>query len=136
MAMKCSPKVLIVQFNRYLYDEEDGEKVYEKIHSDIHIDESLSLYNYYPNNSNEEIPNLDYVLSGIVFHNGDTPFCGHYTSCIKTEDHVGSPCFVHYDDEHGERRASNYITSLETKRRQCYMAMYVLDETNLVCERA
>jgi len=125
MAMKCSPKVLIVQFIRYLYDEEDGERVYEKIHSDIHIDESLSLYRYYPNNSNEDIPNLDYVLSGIVFHVGDTPFCGHYTSCIKTEDRG----FVHYDDERGERRASNYITS-EAKRRQCYMAMYVLDETN------
>lgn len=123
--VKHSSNSLVPRFNRFTYEEEEGEVYYEKNNSKIHLDDCFSLSQYYVNNVVEDLPNLNYQLCGVVHHDGETPYCGHYTACVKKKDH-----FVHYNDEHGERRASNYVTSIEAKQRQCYMAVYALKEDN------
>ena len=105
----------------------------------ILLEETLSISPYYSRNNQDLLRN--YHLRGVVHHIGNSPFSGHYTSCAKrivkdtqgdssdsTDAQDNEEQWVLFDDGLGTRRPASYVFENERNQRNCYLALYELND--------
>ena len=68
----------------------------------------------------------DYMLHGVISHLGSSPECGHYVAhvCDRPKEKGG---WTTYDDEDVKEVWPSAVLGI-AQERQCYVAVYVLDE--------
>ncbi|CAF1107349.1 unnamed protein product, partial [Brachionus calyciflorus] len=97
---------------------------YSKIMYFIAIDEYVNFGKYY---ANEESNKDDvFELQSIIFHSGESIFCGHYTALVKCND-----SWKYFDDQKElmVKDLKNFMI-LNTTKTQSYMLVYTRVESN------
>ena len=119
------PEVLILQLNRFAYNNNGLQKIFKHIDVPITLEISKTLVTHNTRKKMAAANGLGYKLVSIVSHDGQDANKGHYVSSVY---HAGSNCWLQFDDACVKPISANQLQKQDGQR-QPYVLLYRRDDT-------